>query len=483
MSNESGGAGSFLWLRIFLLVAIPLTVAMAFTVVVEPTRQANSLQETASRKARAVTRLFAANAVAPIFVEDPTGLESLLRTGENDADIVYVASYGLDGKLLASFAQDKHPVPPMRKEAVDGAPWEADDLLHSIAVVRKDNKDIGFVQAGYSLQAIREQTRDFRLSALALSVLVLLIAGVVAVFLGRGFASLFGSLRSSILTTARQVDDVVNQLAAVTAQQTAAASEESSALHESNATAVHVGEMATTAARRAADLVERGGKAEHSAKAGLDSVGSAIKGMRETREQVATMGGTVSQLSERAAAIGEIASTVALLAERSNLLALNAAIEAARAGVQGRGFAVVAQEMRSLADGSNRSAGQVKAIIGEIQAAIARAVSDASEGVRRAQHSESLADNAGESIRLFVEATNDFARAGKEIATAASEQSVAIEQMVESIGNATQAGSTQLETTKQVEATARQLRQLSLKLMSVVVGTTAQDERTPPGGT
>jgi len=479
MATESG-AGAFLRLRIFLLVAIPLAVAIAFTVVVEPSRQANSLREAARRKAKAATRLFAANAVAPIFVEDPGGLESLLRTGETDSDVVYLAGYGPDGKLLASFSPDGRPVPALRREAGDGAPWEADGLLHALAEVKKDDQEIGFVQAGYSLEPIREQTRAFRLSAIALSVLVLFIAGLVAVVLGRGFASLFESLRSSILTTARQVDDVVNQLAAATAQQTAAASEESSALHESNATAAEVGAIASDAAKRAGDLVDRGGRAEESARAGLQSVGSAIKGMRETREQVATMGGTIAQLSERATAIGEIASTVALLAERSNLLALNAAIEAARAGVQGRGFAVVAQEMRSLADGSNRSAAQVKQIIGEIQASIARAVGDAGEGARRAQHAESLADEAGESIRRFVEATNDFARVGKELASSAGQQSSSIEQMVESIGSATQAGSTQLETTRQVEATARQLRQLSLKLMTVVVGTQAQQAAPPP---
>ena len=46
----------------------------------------------------------------------------------------------------------------------------------------------------------------------------------------------------------------------------------------------------------------------------------------------------------------------------------------------------------------------------------------------------------------------------------------AIEQMVESISHATQAGSTQLETTKQVEETARQLRQLSREMLDVVGG-------------
>jgi hypothetical protein len=52
--------------------------------------------------------------------------------------------------------------------------------------------------------------------------------------------------------------------------------------------------------------------------------------------------------------------------------------------------------------------------------------------------------------------------------------------MVESISHATQAGSTQLETTRQVEETSRQLRQLSRELLKVVLGRNSEDHRSEP---
>ncbi|MGQ0508075.1 MAG: methyl-accepting chemotaxis protein [Myxococcaceae bacterium] len=454
--------------RIFVLVAAPLAVPILYLLLGVPARQAATLSTSARNKAETVTAIFAETAAPSMVFEDPQSLEQVLRAASADHDVVYVVGYSNDQRELARYASASAGAISNRPPPNAVTTEDSEDFFHVSAPVMKSGQRVGYLRAGFAKKAIQDETRSAMSISLGIALFVICIAALTATWLGRSFGRLFAQLRTSLFRTAERVDTLVNQLAAVTTEQTTAASEESTALHESNSTAADVGQAATNAAMRASALIEGGAQAEEGAASGLDSVGSAISAMRQVREQMNTIGNTIAALSERAATIGEIASTVALLAERSNLLALNAAIEAARAGTQGRGFAVVAQEMRSLADGSNRSAGQVKSIIAEIQSAITRAVADSREGERRVQNAESLADRAGENIRSFAETTREFAKLGKEIAASASQQSIAIEQMVESINHATQAGSTQLETTKQVEETARQLRQLSREMLEAV---------------
>ncbi len=319
-----------------------------------------------------------------------------------------------------------------------------------------------------------------------------------------------GSLSSSFNNMLIQLNQLISKIG-LSSDHVAAASEQlMTSAEETNRASEHIAEASTVLASTAETSVRETEQASTSIQEmamGINHITESIslvsehsntttaeseKGnvfLKKTINQMDSINQTVLEsssiikdLGQRSKEIENIVAMISNISNQTNLLALNAAIEAARAGEHGKGFAVVADEVRKLAEESNRSAEQITQLIQEIQNNTSNAVEAMDKCMTEMKTGLDLINETGESFNQILHSATDVSKQSEEVTAAAQQMSASVEQtaygILEISKNAETSASSsqtvaagaeeQLASMEEITASAQTLAKMAEELQTMV---------------
>jgi len=181
-------------------------------------------------------------------------------------------------------------------------------------------------------------------------------------------------------------------------------------------------------AQETQDTVENASSELDTAKVSLASLSNEVHSFIKIENELSN---ELSGLKNNADEVKNVLGVIKDIAEQTNLLALNAAIEAARAGEHGRGFAVVADEVRKLAERTQKSLVEIDTSVGTI----IQSINDVSEKMDHNANNIVNLTHISKEVEQKINTTSEAIKKSTEVANKSKQDSIEMSASIEEIIN------------------------------------------------
>ena len=283
-----------------------------------------------------------------------------------------------------------------------------------------------------------------------------------------GMAATLRELISGIRDSVTQMASAAEQLSAITEQtsvgmngQKIETDQVATAMHEMSATVQEV-------ARNAEDASQAASDADREARAGDAVVSEAVTQIERLSEEMLRSTEAMAKLESESNRIGSVMDVIKAVADQTNLLALNAAIEAARAGEAGRGFAVVADEVRGLAQRTQKSTEEIEQLVAGLQQGTQQVAAAMQNSHNLTESSVELTRKAGLALTDITAKVSNIQAMNQQIAAAAEEQGAVAEEISRSVINVRDISEQTATASDETAASSVELARLGGELQAMV---------------